>query len=97
MAVQRRVPVGDKQVRYIPNDSLWRTPVLGSDGLPLVIGPNGLADDITLTCTTTGLIDALGTGTNSWVIVDHSCSLPANERVAEALAVLRRRWAQRYQ
>ena len=62
-------PVGDKLVRFLPNESLWRTPVNDNNGDPLIIPANGLLDT-TLTATVDGPVDAVETGTASWLIVD---------------------------
>lgn len=61
--------VGDKQVRFLPNDTLWRTPLLDKNGDPLAIEANGFLR-VTLTATVDGPIDAVETGTASWLIVD---------------------------
>ena len=55
--------VGDRRVRFIPNGSLWRTPV------GLVIGPTG-ETSTTLTSVDTGPINAIQTGTTFWAKVD---------------------------
>ena len=75
--------IGDKKARYLPNDSLWRTPALGIDGLALVIPANGILDT-TLTATVSGVVDAVETGTTSWLIVDRVTGWQTVESTARA-------------
>jgi uncharacterized phage protein gp47/JayE len=70
--------VGDKRVRYLPTDTLWRTPA------GLVIGANG--QTITaLSAVVTGPTQALETGTEQWLIVDVTDDWDAVESTAEAI------------
>jgi uncharacterized phage protein gp47/JayE len=75
--------VGDKKVRYRPTDSLWRTPALGVDGLALVIPANGILNT-TLTATVSGAVNAVETGTSSWLIVDRVTGWDTVESTARA-------------
>lgn len=69
--------VGDKRVRYLPTDTLWRTPA------GLVIGANG-ETETTLSAVVTGPTQALETGTEQWLIVDVTTGWAAVESTAEA-------------
>jgi uncharacterized phage protein gp47/JayE len=67
--------VGDKRVRFLPNESLWRTPV------GLIIGPTGVTPT-TLTADTAGPVSAINSGTASWTIVDVTAGWVAVESSA---------------
>jgi uncharacterized phage protein gp47/JayE len=70
--------VGDKRVRYLPTDTLWRTPA------GLVISGNGQTAT-TLSAVVTGPLQALETGTEQWLIVDVTTDWDAVESTAEAI------------
>jgi uncharacterized phage protein gp47/JayE len=67
--------VGDKRVRFLPNETLWRTPA------GLVIGPTGITDT-TLTADTAGPVSAINAGTASWTIIDVTAGWVAVESSA---------------
>lgn len=67
--------VGDKRVRFLPNESLWRTPA------GLVIGPTGITPT-TLVADTAGPVSAINSGTASWTIVDVTAGWVAVESSA---------------
>ena len=65
-------------MRYLPTDTLWRTPP------GLVIAANGQAST-TLSAVVTGPLQALETGTEQWLIVDVTTDWDAVESTAEAI------------
>ena len=67
--------VGDKRVRFLPNETLWRTPA------GLVIGPTGITPT-TLTADTAGPVQAINAGTASWTIIDVTAGWVAVESSA---------------
>lgn len=77
------IAVGDRRVRYRRNDTVWRTPVNGTDGLPLVIGANGTVA-ATLAAVDTGPVEASQDGTGQWIIVDKVVGWTAVESVGDA-------------
>jgi len=83
LAGEPGTPVGDKLVRYLPNDSLWRTPQLDANGDPLLILANGFVET-TLKATASGSINAVESGTSSWLIVDRTVGWDTVESTARA-------------
>jgi uncharacterized phage protein gp47/JayE len=78
--------VGDRRVRYLRNNTIWRVPI------GTVIGGNG-AVKVTLTADVAGetlpdgtTIQAFQDGSDQWVIVDTSPSFTAVESLADSVA-----------